>query len=36
SSTGGHITLQRERRQWRVNVSWLTGAVSVADMSAKR
>ncbi|PXV51722.1 type II secretion system protein H (GspH), partial [Dyella sp. AtDHG13] len=31
SSTGGHITLQRERRQWRVNVSWLTGAVSVAD-----
>ena len=36
SSTGGHITLQRERRQWRVNVSWLTGAVSVADVSAKR
>lgn len=29
SSTGGHITLQRERRQWLVNVSWLTGAVSV-------
>lgn len=36
SSTGGHITLQRERRQWQVNVSWLTGAVSVADVSAKR
>lgn len=35
SSTGGHITLQRERRQWRVNVSWLTGAVSVADVGAK-
>lgn len=35
SSTGGHITLQRDRRQWRVNVSWLTGAVSVADASAK-
>jgi len=29
SSTGGHITLQRERRRWQVNVSWLTGAVSV-------
>jgi general secretion pathway protein H len=29
SSTGGHITLQREKRQWLVNVSWLTGAVSV-------
>jgi len=36
SSTGGHVTLQREQRQWRVNVSWLTGAVSVADASAKR
>jgi general secretion pathway protein H len=36
SSTGGHITLQREQRQWRVNVSWLTGAVSVADVSAGR
>lgn len=31
SSTGGHITLQRERRQWLVNVSWLTGAVSVVS-----
>lgn len=29
SSTGGHITLQREQRKWQVNVSWLTGAVSV-------
>ncbi len=36
SSTGGRITLQRERRQWRVNVSWLTGAVSVADVSGHR
>jgi general secretion pathway protein H len=35
SSTGGHVTLQRERRRWQVNVSWLTGAVSVADTSAK-
>jgi general secretion pathway protein H len=36
SSTGGHITLQRDRRQWRVNVSWLTGAVSVADVSNRQ
>jgi general secretion pathway protein H len=35
SSTGGHVTLQRERRRWQVNVSWLTGAVSVADTSSK-
>ncbi|HTP38713.1 MAG TPA: GspH/FimT family pseudopilin [Steroidobacteraceae bacterium] len=36
SSTGGHITLQRERRQWLVNVSWLTGGISVVDASAAR
>ncbi|RAO74873.1 GspH/FimT family pseudopilin [Dyella jiangningensis] len=36
SSTGGHITLQRNQRQWRVNVSWLTGAVSVADVSGRK
>lgn len=36
SSTGGHVTLQRDRRQWLVNVSWLTGAVSVVDASAAR
>lgn len=29
SSTGGHITLHQQKRQWLVNVSWLTGAVSV-------
>jgi general secretion pathway protein H len=29
SSTGGHIVLQRGERRWRVNVAWLTGAVSV-------
>ena len=32
SSTGGRITLQSGRRQWHVNVSWLTGAVSVVDV----
>lgn len=36
SSTGGHVTLQRERREWQVNVSWLTGAISVADVSNRR
>jgi general secretion pathway protein H len=29
SSTGGHVTLQRGQRRWQVDVSWLTGAVSV-------
>lgn len=29
SSTGGHIVLQRGARHWRVNVAWLTGAVTV-------
>ena len=31
SSTGGRITLQSGRRQWHVNVSWLTGEVRVVD-----
>jgi general secretion pathway protein H len=31
SSTGGHIVLQRGERHWRVNVAWLTGAVSVVN-----
>lgn len=29
SSTGGRITLQSGKRQWHVNVSWLTGEVRV-------
>lgn len=29
SSTGGHVVLSRGARQWRVNVAWLTGAVSI-------
>ncbi|HEX5306457.1 MAG TPA: GspH/FimT family pseudopilin, partial [Dyella sp.] len=29
SSTGGHVTLQQGQRRWQINVSWLTGAVSV-------
>ncbi len=31
SSTGGHIILKRGTREWRVNVEWLTGAISVAS-----
>src|SRR5699024_12728754 len=29
SSTGGHVVLRRGARQWRVNVAWLTGAISI-------
>lgn len=36
SSTGGRITLQSGKRQWHVNVSWLTGEVRVVDMVATR
>ena len=36
SSTGGRITLQSGKRQWHVNVSWLTGQVHVVDTVAKR
>jgi general secretion pathway protein H len=31
SSTGGRITLTSGKREWHVNVSWLTGEVSVVD-----
>ena len=36
SSTGGRITLQNGKRQWHVNVSWLTGEVRVVDTVAQR
>jgi len=36
SSTGGRITLQSGRREWHVNVSWLTGEVRVVDTVAAR
>lgn len=35
SSTGGHIVLTSGRRQWRVNVSWLTGQVAVVAEVAR-
>ncbi|GGY32430.1 type II secretion system protein H [Rhodanobacter panaciterrae] len=36
SSTGGRITLQSGKREWHVNVSWLTGEVRVVDTVAVR
>lgn len=36
SSTGGRITLQSGKRQWHINVSWLTGEIRVVDAVAKR
>ena len=33
SSTGGRITLSHERRQYLVDVDWLTGKVSVIETS---
>lgn len=31
SSTGGRITLSHGRREWHVNVAWLTGTVAVVE-----
>lgn len=31
SSTGGRITLRSGQREWHVNVSWLTGAITIFD-----
>ncbi|RUL74898.1 GspH/FimT family pseudopilin [Dyella choica] len=31
SSTGGRITLRSGQREWHVNVSWLTGAITLFD-----
>jgi general secretion pathway protein H len=36
SSTGGRITLQSGKREWHVNVAWLTGEVRVVDAVARR
>jgi general secretion pathway protein H len=34
SSTGGRITIRSGTREWHVNVSWLTGAISLYDTAA--
>jgi general secretion pathway protein H len=31
SSTGGHISVLQDRREWRVNVAWLTGDISLDE-----
>jgi general secretion pathway protein H len=31
SSTGGHISVLQERREWRINVAWLTGDISLDE-----
>jgi general secretion pathway protein H len=31
SSTGGRITIHSGQREWHVNVSWLTGAITLFD-----
>ena len=33
SSTGGHVSVFSGQREWRVNVEWLTGEVSLAQAS---
>ncbi|HEX7339326.1 MAG TPA: GspH/FimT family pseudopilin [Rhodanobacteraceae bacterium] len=35
SSTGGHVTLRRGAREWRINVAWLTGAISIQTGASK-
>lgn len=34
SSSGGRITLRSGQREWHVNVSWLTGAITLFDTAA--
>lgn len=29
SSTGGHISILKEQQEWRINVGWLTGEVTL-------
>ena len=31
SSTGGHISVLQGRREWRINVAWLTGDIALDD-----
>lgn len=35
SSSGGRITLRQGRRQWRLDVSWLTGAVAISTATVE-
>jgi len=31
SSTGGHISVLMDRREWRINVAWLTGDIALDE-----
>lgn len=31
SSTGGHISIFQGRREWRINVAWLTGEIALDE-----
>ena len=31
SSTGGHISVLQGRREWRINVAWLTGDIALDE-----
>ena len=31
SSTGGHISVLQDRREWRINVAWLTGEIELDE-----
>ena len=35
ASTGGHISVFMGQREWRVNVSWLTGEVAREEVAAR-
>jgi len=35
ASTGGHISIYAGQREWRVNVSWLTGQVTREEVTAR-
>ena len=35
ASTGGHISIYMGQREWRVNVSWLTGQVVREELAAR-
>jgi general secretion pathway protein H len=33
SSTGGHISILLDQREWRINVAWLTGDIALVEQS---
>ncbi|HET8942937.1 MAG TPA: GspH/FimT family pseudopilin [Rudaea sp.] len=35
ASTGGHVSIFMGSREWRINVSWLTGRVERAEVAAR-